>query len=134
MTNHEDKALNDAFKKRVTSEFAKARDPAKTNGQSIEEFVRSLGITRAALCKYVNGKAIPGLRVLRRARKYHGVYLSYGELGDRFLKGRKKDPRQMELQLSMSEISKDQIEIRKFSPKGDSSVELLISIDFSKGA
>lgn len=132
--NSEDKALDEAFKKRVASEFAGARDRATANGDSIEDFVRSLGITRAALCKYVNGKAIPSLRVLRRARKYHKVNLSYGELGVGYLKTRKSDPRQMELQFSMSEISKDQIEIRKFRPKGESSVELWINIDFSKGA
>jgi transcriptional regulator with XRE-family HTH domain len=134
MTNREDKALNEAFKKRVAAEFIKARDRAKEDGESIEEFVLKLGITRAALCKYVNRKAIPSLRVLSRARMYYGVNLSYGELGDSYLKLKKKDPRQMELQFSMSEISKDQIEIKKFSPKGDSSVELLIRIDFSKGA
>jgi transcriptional regulator with XRE-family HTH domain len=134
MTNPEDKALNEAFKKRVASEFASARDRAKLKGDSIEEFVRSLGITRAALCKYVNGKAIPSLRVLRRARQYHGVNLSYGELGDGYLKSRRKNPRQMELQFSMSEVSKEQIVIKKFAPKGDSSVELWINIDFSKSA
>lgn len=134
MMNSEDKALNDAFKKRVASEFQKARDRAKADGNSIEEFVLSLGITRAALCKYVNGKAIPGLRVLRRARQYYGVNLSYGELGENYLKAKKKDPRQMELQFTLSEISKDQIEIKKFSPRGDSSVDLWININFSKGA
>ena len=40
----------------------------------------------------------------------------------------------MELQLSLENISKEQIQIRKFSPKGESSVELVIRIDFSKSA
>ncbi len=134
MMNPEDKALNDAFKKRVVSEFQKARDLAKAQGISIEAFVTSLGITRAALCKYVNGKSIPSLRVLRRARQYYGVDLSYGELGDGYLRAKKKDPRQMELQFTMSEISMDRIQIKKFSPKGDNSVDLWINIDLSKRA
>jgi transcriptional regulator with XRE-family HTH domain len=134
MMTPEDKRLNDGFRERVASEFRLARERAKAKGMSIEQFVASLGITRAALCKYVNAKAIPSLRVLRRARQYHGVNLNYGELGDRYLSARRKDPRQMEFQFTIMDNSKDQIVIKRFSPKGESSAELLLSIDFSKRA
>ncbi|WP_158942131.1 helix-turn-helix domain-containing protein [Granulicella sp. S190] len=134
MKSPEDKALNEAFKKRVAIEFAAARDRARAKNVSVEDFVTSLGVTRAALCKYVNGKTIPSLRVLRRARHYWGVDLSYGELGDAYIKPRKKNSRQLEFQFSTSDITKDQIEIRKFSPKSDGSVELLLRIDFSRSA
>jgi len=98
MKSPEDKALNEAFKKRVAIEFAAARDRARAKNVSVEDFVASLGVTRAALCKYVNGKAIPSLRVLRRARHYWGVDLRYGELGDGYIRPEKKSPKQLEFQ------------------------------------
>jgi transcriptional regulator with XRE-family HTH domain len=125
---------DDAFKRRVAREFIRARDRALGDGWSMEEFVQRLGITRAAFHKHVTGKAIPSLRVLNKARKYWGVQLSYGELGDGFIKTKKKDPRQMEFQFSLTDISKEQIEVKRFSPKGEKAVELLIKIDFSKSA
>jgi len=100
----------------------------------MERFVASLGITRAAFHKHVTGKAIPSLRVLSNARKYWGVRLSYGELGEEFIKAKKKNPGQMEFQFSIADISTEQIEVKKFSPKGERAVELLIKIDFSKSA
>ena len=131
---------DDVFKRRVAKEFLRvrdhARDQARMHGKdwSMEAFVRSLGITRAAFHKLVAEKAIPSLRVLSRARKYWGVQLSYGDLGDRYIKTKKKDPRQGEFKFSIADISSDQIEIKKVSPKGECSVELLIRIDFSKSA
>jgi len=100
----------------------------------VEKFVESLGITRAGFHKYVTRKAIPSLRVLAKARKYWGVRLSYGELGDKYIKAKKEDPRQMKFEFSFTDISKEQIEVKKFSPKGAKAVELLIKIDFSKTA
>src|SRR5207249_1814930 len=102
---------------KVVEEFVRARKRALSKGWSIERFVQSLGVTRAAFHKHVTGKAIPSLRVLSRARKYWGVELSYPDLGDRLLKT-KKDPRQMEFQFSLASISKEQIEVKKFSPRG----------------
>ncbi len=100
----------------------------------MEQFVARLGITRAAFHKHVTCKAIPSLRVLSNARKYWGVDLSYSELGEEFIKVRKKNPNQMEFHFSLADISTEQIEVKKFSPKGEGVVELLIRIDFSKSA
>jgi len=96
--------------------------------------VRKLGITRAAFHKQITGKVIPSLRVLANARKYWGVKLSYGELSDAYVNRKKKDPRQAEFQFSVADISKDQIEVTRVSPKGARAVEVLIKIDLSKSA
>jgi len=122
-----------AFKRKVAEEFGRARDKAAEKGLSVEQFAQSLGVSRAMLHKYLVQESMPGLRVLQRARKYWGVQLSYGGLGQEFVK-RSRDSRQMEMQFSIEDISKDQIEIKKFSPKGEGAVELLIRIDFSKTA
>lgn len=121
------------FKIRVAEEFLRARGAALKKGMSMEGFVQTLGITRAAYHKYITRKAIPSLRVLSRARKRWGVRLSYGALGSRLVNA-KKDSRQMEFQFSIEDVSKDQIEIKRFAPKGEGSVELVIKIDFSKTA
>jgi hypothetical protein len=100
----------------------------------MERFVQSLGVTRAGFHKYVTRQSIPSLRVLKRARKYWGVHLSYTELGARFVGASKEDPRQMKLQLSLENISKEQIEVKRFSASGEKAVELVIRINFSKSA
>src|SRR5260370_38271054 len=91
---------DEAFKRRVASEFTRARERGRLKGFSMEDFVRKLGITRAAFHKHVTGKAIPSLRVLEKARRYWDVQLSYGELGNTYVKSKKKDPRQTEFQFS----------------------------------
>jgi transcriptional regulator with XRE-family HTH domain len=125
---------DEAFKRRVAAEFIRARESARQKGFSVEDFVNKLGITRAALHKYLNLKSIPSLRVLAKARKYWGVQLSYGDLGDAYIQAKKKDSRQAEFQFSIADVSKDQIEIRRVSPKGERALEVLIKIDFSKSA
>jgi transcriptional regulator with XRE-family HTH domain len=122
------------FKRRVAEEFTRARDEAREKGVSTEQFARKLGITRAALHKYLTQQAIPSLRVLDNARRFFGVHIPYGELGESYLKSKKRDHRQLELRFSVETISKDQVEIKRLSPRGDNAVELLIRIDFSKTA
>src|SRR5438046_1755917 len=104
---------DEAFRRKVAAEFARARDRACERGFSVEDFVRKIGITRAALNKYINGKSIPRLRVLQKARKYWGVRLSYGELGDTYIKAKKADPKQARFEFDLGEISKEQIEIKR---------------------
>jgi transcriptional regulator with XRE-family HTH domain len=125
---------DEEFKRRVAEEFTRARERAERKGFSFEDFLRKLGVTRAAFHKYVNRKAIPSLRVLLRAQRFWEVRLSYGDLGVDYVSTKKKDPRQMEFQFSVADISKEQIEIKKISAKGESAVEFLIRIDFSKSA
>ena len=124
------------FKRKVAEEFLKARERALKTGmvKSAEDFVRSLGVTRAGFHKYITKKSIPSLRVLNRARRLYNVRLNYGELGSTYFKGKKADPRQRTFEFVAEAISKEQIEIKKFSPKGETTVELVISIDFSKTA
>jgi transcriptional regulator with XRE-family HTH domain len=122
----------EAFKRRVAVEFRRALADARGKKLSVEEFARTLGITRAGVYKILAGTTIPSLRVLRNARKYWRVHLEYGELSDTYIQAKRTDPRQMEIQFSVSDISKDQIEVAKFSAKEENSLELVIKIDFSK--
>lgn len=126
--------VDDQFKKRLADEFARARNQAKASNLSVEQFVAKLGITRAALHKYLHGKAIPSLRVLERAKKFFGVDIAYGELGQSYVRVQQSDPRQTEFQFVLSDVSSDQISIKKFTPKSEGSAELVISIDLRKRA
>lgn len=123
-----------AFRRRVAEEFTHARERAAKKGFSADEFAQHLGVTRAAVHKYTTGTAIPSLRVLQKARRYWGVQIPYGDLGETYVRSKRTDPRQMNLHLSLENVSKEQIEVRKFAPSGDQSIELLIRIDFSKSA
>ncbi len=125
---------DEAFKRRVAEEFTRARDRAIRQGFSVDDFARSLGITRAGFHKYLSRKAIPSLRVLQEARRRWGVRLRYGELGEAYLKAKKVDTGQMEFQFSLEDLSKEQIRVTRFAPKGPNSAELSIQIDFSKTA
>ena len=125
---------DDSFKRLVAKEFALARERARKKGLSMEEFVRTLGITRAAFHKHVTCQAIPRLAVLEKARRFWGVEIRYGALDTTYVKARRKDPRQMEFSFSIEDISKEQIEIKRFSPKGEKGIELLININFTKSA
>lgn len=124
---------DEAFMKRVAQEFRRACDQAIKTGlcESIEEFARALGITRAALYKHFNQQSMPSLRVLQRAKKY-GVRLSYGDLGNRYLTSSKEDPRQTRFPFTLEDVSKEQVYVKKFSPKNDGALELLIQIDRKK--
>jgi len=125
---------DEIFKRRVAEEFNRARDRAIAQGFSVDHFAGTLGITRAGLHKYLTGRVIPSLRVLREARRRWDIRLSYGELGDGYVKVQRQDSPQMELQFSIEDLSKEQIHVAKFSPKGVNSAELVIRIDFSKSA
>jgi transcriptional regulator with XRE-family HTH domain len=121
-----------AFKRKVAEEFKRVVEEQAAKRKSVEWVGGVLGVTRQAVYKYLNGEAIPGLRVLERARSRFGVRLSYGELGDRYVRA-KRDERQLEL-FPIEKACKEQIEIKRFVPKGESAAELLIRIDFSKTA
>lgn len=127
-------ASDDAFKRRVAQEFVRARNRAEKRGFSLDDFVRKLGITRAAYYKQVAGKSIPSLRVLAKAKRYWGVRLPYAELGDAYVSAKRTDPRQSALNFSVEDLSMEQIEIKRVSPKGERAVEVLIEIRFPRGA
>jgi len=125
--------ITDAFKRRAAAAFARALDRSRAKDHlSVEQFAHKLGITRAGLYKILGGKTVPSLRVLRNARRFFGVQLNYGELGGSYTKAKKEDPRQVRLQFSVGDISTERIEVRKFSPAGENSLELVIRIDLSK--
>jgi transcriptional regulator with XRE-family HTH domain len=124
---------DEAFKRAVAEEFRLAVDRAAKQGLSVEQFGQVLGVTRQAVYKYLNEKSIPSLRVLQRARSRFGVRLTYGELGDRYLKPAKDDG-QLKLPFSLANVSKEQIQVKKFSPRGDNTADLVLRITLSKTA
>ena len=126
--------IEEVFKRRVAKEFRRAVTTAQERNISVEAFAQKLGVTRSAVYKIMDGNTVPTLGVLRKAKQFFGVQVSYGELGDGYVKTRRGDPRQIKIEFSVGDISRDQIEVKKFSPAGENSLELLIRIDFSKTA
>ena len=128
----EDKKTLAKFKARVAVEFGAAQKRAEMKGDSMEKFAASLGVSRMALWKYLKGKAVPSLPVLRRARRFHGINLPYGDLALKFPGTKREDPRQMKFQFSIADVTKETFEVKKFTARADGSAELLLAIDFSK--
>lgn len=91
-------------------------------------------MSRAGLYKYLAGTSVPSLRVLRNAKRHFGVRLSYGELGDSYIKARRRSSDQLELEFSVGGISKEQVEVVKISPKGERSLEVTVRLTFSATA
>jgi transcriptional regulator with XRE-family HTH domain len=124
------------FKKRVREEFLAAIERAQRMGYTVDKFAQTLGITRAGLHKYIRkeNQSIPSLRVLEKARRVWKVHLDYGGLGDGFVRKTPNARDQLELQFTAADIVKENIRVRRVTPKGDNAVELLLNIGFAKRA
>ncbi len=121
-----------AFKDAVAKQFEAARHRAEKRNISYSDFLKRLGITRAAYHKYITGKSIPSLRVIGNAARYFGVRLQYPNVDYGVVQTKRSDTRQLEFQFSLADITPSQIEVVKFSPKRQGIVELRLRINFSK--
>jgi transcriptional regulator with XRE-family HTH domain len=127
-----DKAFIKAFAERL--EAAKTRETSLPRNLSVEEFAHKLGVTRAALHKYVHGRARPGLDVLERAKTEFGVEVKYGEIDIPLIKRRAKhgqsDELQMLLPFAIESLKAEDIEIR-IAEKKNSRITLSVAIRFA---
>ena len=131
-----DTPQDELFKSAIREEFLRAIKRAQEMGYTVDKFAETLGITRAALHKYTRkeGQSIPSLRVLEKARRKWKLRVSYGDLGHAFISRKPSAEGQLELQFSVSDIVKENIQVQRITPKGDKAVELLLKIDFAKRA
>ena len=131
-----DTPQDELFRSTVRNEFLRALSRAQEMGYTVDKFAETLGITRAALHKYTRkqGQSIPSLRVLERARKRWKIRISYGDLGEGYINRKTSADGQLELQFSINDIAKENVQVQRITPKGDSTVEMLLKIDFAKRA
>ncbi|HEY6967734.1 MAG TPA: hypothetical protein VJA94_00780, partial [Candidatus Angelobacter sp.] len=98
---------------------------------SVQEFARSLNLTRAGLHKAMSGKSIPELDLIERARKYN-VVVGYGDLETAALQ--KKVPKVPEAQLflpfAVENLKKDNVRVELGDHRKDT-VEVRVWIKFA---
>lgn len=131
-------ARDTAFKKVFAEKLRQARDEAKRErGISAEKFAQELGVTRAALYKYLNEENVPGLDILERA-KVLGVEVKYGELDLDLIRARaKKDTTspeaQMLLPIAIQGLTDQNITV-EVGPRKPNAIALNVTIQFSPKA
>jgi transcriptional regulator with XRE-family HTH domain len=131
-----DTKIDAMFKKRIRDEFERAIKRAQQMGMTVEQFANTLGITRAGLHKYTREKnqSIPSLRVLHKARQVWKMHVPYGDADEDIGTTKRVPKEQLAFQFSVQDVAKENITVRKVKPRGDTAVELVIQIDFTKRA
>lgn len=112
-----DKAYAKKFGEKLKAALTKARD----NDMSVEAFAESLGVTRAGLHKYRQGRAVPGMPVIEKAKRLYGVDVKYGELDTSamFRKSATADEKQLMLPLAFETITADHLQVEVGRKTGD---------------
>jgi transcriptional regulator with XRE-family HTH domain len=104
-----DRAYARKFGEKVRDALARAR--ASKNKVSVQAFADSLGVTRAGLHKYRQGKSVPGMDVIEKAKKWK-IDVKYGELNTHSLFSQPtSDDKQMLLPLAFDEITADHLQV-----------------------
>lgn len=126
-----DRAFAKKFGEKLEAAFLRARREDKITA---ERFAESLGVTRAGFYKYLNGKSVPGINVIEKARRLWKVEVKYGDLDSKgFLSEAKQvsESAQMLLPLAFQSLSSEQLEI-EVGRKTNEYVQLNIRVLLSK--
>ncbi|HTV54770.1 MAG TPA: helix-turn-helix transcriptional regulator, partial [Terriglobia bacterium] len=83
----EDLRFIEMFSQRLNEEYRKRKG-------SDAEFARKLDVSRAALKKYLDGKAMPGVRTVALAFANLNINVSYGKFDAKKLRSRARSNRQ----------------------------------------
>ena len=75
---------------------------------------------------------ITGVKILIAGATGATLEIAYGDLSKSYVRTRRSDPRQMKFQFALSDLSPEQITVKRFTPKGETSAELVFSIEFRK--
>ncbi len=99
------------------------------------DFARKLDVSRAALQKYLDGKAIPGIRTLVLAYENLGISVSYGKFDAKKLCSRGKKNRasaegQMLLPFAIESLKPENLEI-EFTEKKPNRIAMSVRIRFA---
>jgi transcriptional regulator with XRE-family HTH domain len=124
----EDLRFIERFSKRLNEEYAKHK-------RSDAEFAQKLDVSRAALMKYLDGKAMPGVRTVALAYANLNINVSYGKFDAKMLHSRAKSNRQsVEAQLllpfAIESLTQENIEIELVEKK-QNRIAMNVSIRFA---
>lgn len=121
---------DDVFLEQFASQLRSFYDKATADGVTDENFAVTLGISRAALKKYLSGTAMPCLRSVVLAYTQYGLLVPY--LGVPLFTGRKRQLKraavqQLELPFEIRALSQSQVDM-KLESKGANQFQLRVHI------
>jgi len=124
----EDLRFREQFSLRLSEEYAK-------HSGSDAEFALKLDVSRAALKKYLDGKAMPGLRTAALAYANLGINVSYGRFDAKILCSRGRSNRrsveaQLLLPFAIESLKQDDIEVQLVNKKKNQ-IEMSVRIQFA---
>lgn len=124
----EDLRYIEQFSQRLTEQYT-------NSGGSDEEFARKLDVSRAALKKYLNGKAMPGVRTVALAYANLGINVSYGKFDAKLLCSRARSNKksveaQLLLPFAIESLSQEDIEVQLVDKKKNR-IEMSVTIQFA---
>ena len=119
------------FSDRLKEEYAKHKG-------SDAEFARMLDVSRPALKKYLDGKAMPGVRTVALAYVNLGIRVSYGKFDAKWLVSRGRSNRksveaQMLLPFAIESLTQENIEVELVEKKKNR-ISMNVSIRFASSA
>ena len=135
----EDVRFIERFSNRLNEEYAKHKKTVE--GQTSDEkgsdaeFARKLDVSRAALKKYLAGRATPGLRTVALAYGNLGINVSYGKFDAKLLCARGRSNRrspeaQLLLPFAIESLTQNDIEVELVKKKSNQ-IEMNLSIKFA---
>ena len=122
----EDLQFVEKFSKHLNEKYDEHKKKTIGTGSSKKgsdaEFARKLDVTRPALKKYLDGKAMPGVRTVALAYVNLGINVSYGRFDAKLLCSRGKSNRrsveaQMLLPFAIESLKQDNIEVELVDKK-----------------
>ncbi|MGA2336826.1 MAG: hypothetical protein ABSG08_15780 [Terriglobales bacterium] len=124
----EDLRFIEMFSKRLSEEYGKHKG-------SDAEFAQKLDVSRAALKKYLDGAAMPGVRTVALAYANLNINVSYGRFDAKRLRSRARSNRrsveaQLLLPFAIESLKQENIDIALVDKKPNR-IELNVSIRFS---
>jgi transcriptional regulator with XRE-family HTH domain len=130
----EDKAFIHEFA--VLLRAAKKKHTRPHGKLKVKEFAKALGVTPAALHKYLNERSRPGLDVLERAKTEFGLNATYGAMDANLIKrrakrSRKSDEAQMFLPFAIESLDASDINVGITNRKRNG-VVLTLNITFGR--
>jgi transcriptional regulator with XRE-family HTH domain len=125
-----DRAFAAAFGDKLEAAFKEhVKDKSNPNRISVEQFAKSLNLTRAGLHKAMRGKSVPNLDLIERARNYD-VNIGYGDLSPQKVSSKKRiSDLQLFLPFAVENLKKDNVRVELGEHKQDT-VELRVWIKF----
>jgi hypothetical protein len=110
----------------VKVEFKKKKDELR----SVKRAAKELGVKPSSFYKYLKGRTVPDMQVLKNATENWGIQWKYLDPSEILPKRKVRSPKQFVLAF-LDALQEDDIEVVKVGPKGLNVLQVTLNIRFS---